>query len=708
MLSEKRCATLLLVSLLFGAQACSGDEGHAPVDASSPSNRPDYAGGKGDIIGEDDRRDEFSQDVSEKLRETARSTAMLIDNTSLLDQGDGTTVVTSVTLGQSYYMCPDERFVEQPAAGFCSAWLIAPDIMMTNGHCITSQSMCENSSFVFDYARTEEGSSLDVIPSETIVSCERVLYWDNSSFCDTDFAVVKLSRPVMDREPVKVRHPTRDAFKSDDLVIIGHPFGLPRKYALNGQVIHEGSDAFLTSHDIFGGNSGSAMFDAETGEVQGLVACGGSNYDWYEIEGEWTLETKTGKACDQTCDDAGLYGAGQLDATTCAEGGDRRRRCSCDGRQLVWESRACLAFEDDTQGTCTREVRYEQRNCIDSPWLCATPVAQHTSVFYRHVGPWQSVASREPVVLTSGETTSIDVVIDEEGVIASASLSLDFSSLPGVFDADPFAIRQDLTIDLHPPADTGLEPLAILHPDDTDAGADALAIATEIMGKNAHSSVETLDLPIDLFALIEQPAKGTYRLEITNTSAFDVTLHEWALNLRVASREEVEDVTLFGPCFGLDCVDFNVGWPEPEHEPFDSDPSPYDMHGVTGTIGAGLSVEVFDESGLDYEVFKTRSSQTLSLTRGEFAIVKAFESSIGARDVTLDYRYDGEGWFQIWADDQIIFSESSFSQQAVTVAVPDHARTLKFVLGASDDSRIHELTLFDLIVSSPDLSMPAE
>ena len=71
--------------------------------------------------------------------------------------GDGKITLTSERLGDAYYMCPDERFASQPSTGMCSAWLVAPDIMVSNGHCITSQADCEQKSFVFDYAITEEG-----------------------------------------------------------------------------------------------------------------------------------------------------------------------------------------------------------------------------------------------------------------------------------------------------------------------------------------------------------------------------------------------------------------------------------------------------------------------------------------------------------------------------------------------------------------------
>lgn len=91
----------------------------------------------------------------------------------------------------------------------------------------------------------------------------------------------------------------------------------------------------------------------------------------------------------------------------------------------------------------------------------------------------------------------------------------------------------------------------------------------------------------------------------------------------------------------------------------------------------------------------------MSLSKGEIGLIKTFVEDIGGRDLTLDYRYDGEGWFQVWADDQILFSDSAFSQQQITVNIPTFAKSLRFVLGAVDGSRVHEVTLFDLVLSAP-------
>jgi len=57
-----------------------------------------------------------------------------------------------------------------------------------------------------------------------------------------------------------------------EVYMIGHPSGLPQKVAVNASVRSlEGAAYFYTSLDAFQGNSGSPVFDRNTGEVIGIL-----------------------------------------------------------------------------------------------------------------------------------------------------------------------------------------------------------------------------------------------------------------------------------------------------------------------------------------------------------------------------------------------------------------------------------------------------
>lgn len=670
----KKTNCLLMIALFV--VACGSDTG--PADDGSID--PDCNGGKCDIIGDDDRADEFQGEVTEKLRETARSTAAIVANESLTPDGDFVQIAAD-TLGDSYQMCSDVRFREQPAGAFCSAWLVAPDVMVTNGHCITSQQACEASSFVFDYTLAEESTDLSSVPAANVYACERVLAWDYTSDCDVDYAVVKLAREVQGREPLPVRG-ADDELDADNLVIIGHPFGLPRKYALLGKVLKEGDNTFTSTHDIFGGNSGSGIFDANTGEVQGLVTCGGSNLTWEWIDSGWELDRKTGQPCDTSCDAGGEFTDGSWEE--CADGA--RRRCVCDGEQLVWESRICMPFETDTGGQCSREAQFSEFECESAPWLCPTPTMQNTRHFAHYVGSWDVYSSDEAIDIPESEQIRTSLTIEDEGSLQALTVHLD---LLGDEDPELFSwefIAADLTILLS----RGDEEYEL-----TGAGIANVGSAFDL--SNTQSGTQPTQVPFMIDEAVGRPAAGEWTLSVINSEAAEYTLHSWSLQARIVEAEEL--VEAHRPCV----EDCELGWEEgPEEfvETFEGEAN--DLEGdVTGTIADGWQVGVLDENGSGYEAIKTRRSQTISLQTGEMELVRDFEENIGGRQLTIDYRYDGDGWFQVWADDQILISKQSFAQSNDQVAIPITAPTrIRIVLGATDDSQYHEATIFNVELSS--------
>ncbi len=62
------------------------------------------------------------------------------------------------------------------------------------------------------------------------------------------------------------------------LVVIGRPSGLPTKVA-DGAQVRSVNDVFLVANlDTYGGNSGSAVFNAVTGVVEGILVRGDTDY----------------------------------------------------------------------------------------------------------------------------------------------------------------------------------------------------------------------------------------------------------------------------------------------------------------------------------------------------------------------------------------------------------------------------------------------
>lgn len=227
------------------------------------------------IYGEDDRKDVYA--VTDSMQLTlAKSTAGMIDNKELKESDGYQTVIKGKTLAERG-ICEEERFAKQPTAANCSGFLVAPDVLVTAGHCVTSQRSCEQYSWVFDYKVDYETQSEVTVDNTSIYKCKEIIAQELNNTTQMDYAVIRLDRKVEDREPLKL-NTSSTVDSGAELVVIGHPTGLPTKIS-GGAVVSEVNEIYFNSNlDTFGGNSGSAVFNALTGEVEGILVRGITDY----------------------------------------------------------------------------------------------------------------------------------------------------------------------------------------------------------------------------------------------------------------------------------------------------------------------------------------------------------------------------------------------------------------------------------------------
>jgi hypothetical protein len=94
----------------------------------------------------------------------------------------------------------------------------------------------------------------------------------------TDWALVRLARSVVGRSPVAFRTAGKIA-ASQKLFVIGHPCGLPQKYAPGASVRNNTPAAFFVANlDTYGGNSGSPVFNATNIQVEGILVRGENDF----------------------------------------------------------------------------------------------------------------------------------------------------------------------------------------------------------------------------------------------------------------------------------------------------------------------------------------------------------------------------------------------------------------------------------------------
>lgn len=231
------------------------------------------------VYGIDNRIETYESDLyTQKL---AASTAGMVSRSSSVELEDFT-FLAPYTLEQRFGTCEGEKFADQATPVNCSGFLVAPDLLVTAGHCINTQKDCDGVSWVFDYKVDEKtGEASVLIPNKNVYKCKEVVEakLESTLASKVDYALVRLERVVEGREPLKTRVWGKVALGTD-ITVIGHPSGLPQKVA-GGATVVENSDPnyFKTNLDTFGGNSGSAVFDDNTGMVEGILVRGAKDYE---------------------------------------------------------------------------------------------------------------------------------------------------------------------------------------------------------------------------------------------------------------------------------------------------------------------------------------------------------------------------------------------------------------------------------------------
>jgi hypothetical protein len=237
-----------------------------------------FGGPRPDVIYGDDDRIDLYQVQNQKLRDLADSTVALFDSSLVsIDPSRQTATLLTSHYGKDYKLCPEEPFYDQKKGAFCSGSLITPDIIMTAGHCITSQASCEGSKFVFGFAIRKKGELPEAVPASEVYGCAKLLGREQVDD-GADWALVRLDRPVANHRPLDLNK-SRDVMKDDLLFVIGHPAGLPTKVA-GGAKVRDASPTgyFRANLDTYGGNSGSAVFNARTGLIEGILVRGEIDY----------------------------------------------------------------------------------------------------------------------------------------------------------------------------------------------------------------------------------------------------------------------------------------------------------------------------------------------------------------------------------------------------------------------------------------------
>ena len=247
------------------------------------------------IYGDDNRLDYF--EAAPAMRTLADSVVSLWPSKQVTPEA-GAFSLRTIGFGEALNLCPGEKFREQPIGAFCSGTLVGEDIIMTAGHCITDDASCADARFVFGYnIDNGAGKARTAVQTKDVYTCKRIIKRDldrqAAGLVNTgiviigallgkqpgpDYALIQLDRKVEGRKPLPINR-NKDLKAGDRIFVIGHPVGLPLKVAGDAGVrTTEPKSFFLTDLDTFGGNSGSAVFNASTNKIEGILVRGGTDF----------------------------------------------------------------------------------------------------------------------------------------------------------------------------------------------------------------------------------------------------------------------------------------------------------------------------------------------------------------------------------------------------------------------------------------------
>lgn len=241
------------------------------------------------IYGNDDRKDLY-EITDPVLRSYAPAVGMLVGTSYIKEEG-GQLEVSGGTLNQAKQsefkkpLCPDVKFRNQIEPGSCSGFLVAQNILATAGHCVKGG--IADTRVVMNFAVTsasQANAPRFKIRPDQIYSIRRIISTKYEPGQDRvgnaiespqgrtefmDYALLELDRSVTGatRFSLELDSETRSG---DEVMLLGHPHGVPLKYAAGARVTVAGGIKSYANLDGFRGNSGSLVMNLRTRKVIGI------------------------------------------------------------------------------------------------------------------------------------------------------------------------------------------------------------------------------------------------------------------------------------------------------------------------------------------------------------------------------------------------------------------------------------------------------
>lgn len=143
------------------------------------------------VYGVDNRLDVYAYPDPAWRQRAAAAHVALVKKTSINTSNPNNVTFSAPMLQSARNLCPDQSFLAQQTAAFCSGTLIDDDKVLTAGHCIRTSKECSNTRFVFNYFM-DNATTRHTVTTADIFACKQILARTETS--TVDFAVVRLDR----------------------------------------------------------------------------------------------------------------------------------------------------------------------------------------------------------------------------------------------------------------------------------------------------------------------------------------------------------------------------------------------------------------------------------------------------------------------------------------------------------------------------------
>ncbi|HLP45756.1 MAG TPA: helix-turn-helix domain-containing protein [Candidatus Deferrimicrobium sp.] len=183
--------------------------------------------------------------------------------------GSGCFKLLTKNYGKTFNLCVTEPFYQQPTAAgrLYTGILVGEDIIVTTAHMVNEKNVTDIR-FVFGFAIQKTGQPAEKIPKENIYQGVEILQQVHNS--GEALALIKLDRKVTDRKFADLSQ--TGIYKGQPVYVIGHPCGLPLKYAPGLSIADVSDNYFTTELDIYSGCIGSPVFCALTHKLVGIIS----------------------------------------------------------------------------------------------------------------------------------------------------------------------------------------------------------------------------------------------------------------------------------------------------------------------------------------------------------------------------------------------------------------------------------------------------